>query len=337
MNALSVFASIPSPSQGVWYLGPVPLRAYALCILAGILVAVWMGERRFRARGGPVGTVADVAVWAVPFGVVGGRIYHVVSSPDAYFGPGGDPLSALYIWQGGLGIWGAVALGAVGCAIGCRRAGVPLAPFADAVAPGVLVAQAIGRLGNWFNQELFGRPTDLPWGLEIDPRFRPAGFEDVATFHPTFLYELLWNLAAAGLLIYLDRRFRLGHGRVFWAYVVLYTLGRVWIEALRIDEAEQVLGLRLNIWTSVGVLLLGIIGFAVSARRRPGRESPEQVAGAHPASVSLAERLGAPRDGSAGEKAGSAGEKAGGDEDGEEPDVAADEAAEREQPPAHPQ
>ena len=314
----TVLTGIPSPSQGVWHLGPLPIRAYALCILVGIVAAVWIGDRRWRARGGPPGTVADVAVWAVPFGVVGGRVYHVISSPDAYFGPGGDPVSALFIWQGGLGIWGAIALGAVGAAIGCRRSGVSLAMFADAVAPGVLVAQAIGRLGNYFNQELFGGPTDLPWGLQIDPAFRPAGLEDVATFHPTFLYELLWNLAAAALLVYLDRRFRLGHGRVFWAYVVLYTLGRVWIEALRVDPAEHVLGLRLNIWTSVLVGLLGVVGFVVSARRHPGRETPEEAAG----SERPAEEAG--RD------------QPGGEQDGEEADEPADEPAEREQPPAHP-
>jgi len=269
-----VLTGIPSPPEAVWYLGPVPIRAYALAIIAGIVVAVWLGERRWVARGGEGGTIADIAVWAVPFGVVGGRLYHVVSSPDAYFGPDGDPTRIIRIWEGGLGIWGAVALGAVGAAIGARQAGVRLAPLADAVAPGILLAQAVGRLGNWFNQELFGRPTDLPWGLEIDPEHRPAGYEQVATFHPTFLYEMVWNVAAAVLLIWLDRRYRLGHGQVFWGYVVLYTLGRVWIEALRIDPAEQVLGLRLNIWTSVLVGLVGVVGFVVS-RRRYGARGPD--------------------------------------------------------------
>jgi len=271
-SVTGVLASIPSPPVGVWYLGPVPIRAYALAILLGIVVAVWLGERRWRARGGEPGVVTDVAVWAVPFGVVGGRLYHVVSSPDAYFGPDGDLARIPQVWTGGLGIWGAIALGAVGAWIGCRRAGVRLPVFADAVAPGILLAQAIGRLGNYFNQELFGGPTDLPWGLQIDPAHRPVGFEDVATFHPTFLYEALWNVGAALLLIWLDRRYRLGHGRVFWGYIVLYTVGRTWIELLRVDPAEHVLGLRLNVWTSLLLCLVGVVGFLLSARLRPGRE-----------------------------------------------------------------
>jgi prolipoprotein diacylglyceryl transferase len=268
-----LLAGIPSPSEAVWQLGPVPVRAYALAILAGIGLAIWLGDRRWRARGGRPGEVADIAVWAVPFGIVGGRLYHVVSSPDAYFGPGGDPVRALFIWQGGLGIWGAIALGALGAWIGARRAGLRFVPLADALAPGILLAQAVGRLGNWFNQELYGRPTDLPWGLQIDPEHRPAGLEDVATYHPTFLYELLWNLAGVALLLWADRRFRLGHGRVFLAYVVVYTAGRTWIELLRIDPAEQVLGVRLNVWTSLLVGLVAAVALVVSARRRPGRET----------------------------------------------------------------
>lgn len=263
-------ASIPSPPQGVWYLGPLPLRAYALAIIAGIVAATWLTMRRWAERGGDSEQVLDIVMWAVPFGIVGGRIYHVVSSPDAYWGPGGDPVSALYIWNGGLGIWGAIAFGAVGAYIGCRRAGVSFAMFADAVAPGLLVAQAIGRLGNWFNQELYGAVTTLPWGLEIDPAISglPAG----TLFHPTFLYELVWNLAAAGLLLWADRRFRLGRGRVFWLYVVAYTAGRTWIELLRVDDAERVLGLRLNVWTSLVLLLVGLVAFLVVGRSGGGRE-----------------------------------------------------------------
>ncbi len=261
---------IPSPSASLasFSLGPLTIHAYALCIIAGIVVATWMTERRVVARGGLPGQVLDVVLWAVPFGIVGGRLYHVVSSPDAYFGEGGELARALRIWEGGLGIWGAISLGAVGAWIGCRRAGLRFAPFLDAAAPGLLVAQAIGRFGNWFNQELFGRPTDLPWGLRIDPENRPAGFATAEAFHPTFLYEALWCLAAAALLLAWDRRTRQGHGRVFWGYVALYTLGRLWIEALRIDPAELVLGMRLNVWTSGLVLALGLIGLTVARRGR---------------------------------------------------------------------
>lgn len=272
----SIAAAIPSPPEHVWYLGPLPLRAYALSIMVGIVAAVWITTRRWVARGGDADTVLDISFWAVPFGIVGGRIYHVISSPDAYFGPDGDPMKAFEIWAGGLGIWGAVAFGAVGAWIGARRAGVRLTVFADALAPGLLVAQAIGRIGNWFNQELFGAPTTLPWGLEIAPQYQPLGDPIGTLYHPTFLYELLWNLAGAVLIVWLDRRFRLGHGRVFWAYVAYYTVGRLWIEMLRIDPAETVLGLRLNVWTSILVGVGALVAFALIGRRHPGREPGPQ-------------------------------------------------------------
>ncbi|MET0641590.1 MAG: prolipoprotein diacylglyceryl transferase [Jiangellaceae bacterium] len=265
-------ASIPSPSNAVWQLGPIPIRAYALCILAGILVAIWVGNRRWIARGGAPGVVGDIAVWAVPFGIVGARLYHVATDWESYFGPGADPVDALKIWQGGLGVWGAIAMGAVGGWIGAKRRGIPLPPIADALAPGIVLAQAIGRFGNWFNQELFGRPTDLPWGLEIDPEFRPDRYADVETFHPTFLYEALWCVAVALILVWADRRFRMGHGRVFALYVALYTLGRSYIETLRVDPAREVLGLRFNVWTSVVLFAGAVIYIVVSARMRPGRE-----------------------------------------------------------------
>ncbi|MET0711460.1 MAG: prolipoprotein diacylglyceryl transferase [Jiangellaceae bacterium] len=265
-------ASIPSPSNAVWQLGPIPIRAYALCILAGILVAIWVGNRRWIARGGAPGVVGDIAVWAVPFGIVGARLYHVATDWESYFGPGADPVDALKIWQGGLGVWGAIAMGALGGWIGAKRRGIPLPPIADALAPGIVLAQAIGRFGNWFNQELFGRPTDLPWGLEIDPEFRPDRYADVETFHPTFLYEALWCVAVALILVWADRRFRMGHGRVFALYVALYTLGRSYIETLRVDPAREVLGLRFNVWTSVVLFAGAVIYIVVSARMRPGRE-----------------------------------------------------------------
>lgn len=277
--ALALPASIPSPSESVWYIGPVPIRAYAMAIMLGIVVSLWMTTRRFTERGGDADTVLEIGFWAVPFGILGGRIYHVLSSPDAYFGPDGDPTKVIAVWEGGLGIWGAIALGAVGAWIACRRLGVRFSTFADSAAPALLVAQAIGRLGNWFNQELFGGPTTLPWGLEIDPSSPtfPEGLPADTLFHPTFLYEILWNLAAAALLIWLDRRYKWGHGRVFWAYVVLYTLGRVWIEALRIDPAETVAGLRLNVWTSIVVGLGALVAFVVVGRRHPARETTVQL------------------------------------------------------------
>jgi prolipoprotein diacylglyceryl transferase len=268
--------SIPSPESGVWHLGPVPIRGYALSIILGIVVAIWIGERRWVARGGRPGDVQDLAIWAVPFGLVGARLYHVATDSGLYFGEGDNPVAALYVWQGGLGIWGGVALGALGVVIAARRKGIRLLPVLDAMAPGVLVAQAIGRWGNWFNQELYGKPTDLPWGLEIDPANWPSGltFPEGTTFHPTYLYEFLWNLAAFALVIWADRRFRLGHGRVLALYVMAYTAGRGWIEYLRIDtvELDDVGGLRFNVWVSIVLFVAAAAYFVLSLRRRPGRE-----------------------------------------------------------------
>ncbi|PLW71576.1 prolipoprotein diacylglyceryl transferase [Streptomyces sp. SCUT-3] len=276
-------AFIPSPSTGVLYLGPVPLRGYAFCIILGVFVGVWLGGRRWVARGGLPGTVADIAVWAVPFGLVGGRLYHVITSYELYFGEGRNWVDAFKIWEGGLGIWGAIALGAVGAWIGCRRRGIPLPAYADALAPGIALAQALGRWGNWFNQELYGRPTTLPWALEIDEAHRPFETPELATYHPTFLYESLWCVGVALLVIWADRRFRLGHGRAFALYVAAYTVGRFWIEYMRVDDAHHILGLRLNNWTSIVVFLGAVVYMVLSARKRPGREEvvePAAVAAA---------------------------------------------------------
>ncbi|MFJ4984736.1 prolipoprotein diacylglyceryl transferase [Streptomyces sp. NPDC088732] len=269
---MEFIAFIPSPSRGVIHLGPVPLRGYAFCIIIGVFVAVWLGGRRWAARGGQKTTIADIAVWAVPFGLVGGRLYHVITSYELYFGEGKHWVNAFKIWEGGLGIWGAIALGALGAWIGCRRRGISLPAYADAVAPGIAFAQAIGRWGNWFNQELYGRPTDLPWGLKIDSAHRPADSLGVATYHPTFLYESLWCVGVALLVIWVDRRFKLGHGRAFALYVAAYTVGRFWIEYLRVDDAHHILGLRLNDWTSIVVFAGAVAYMIVSARLRPGRE-----------------------------------------------------------------
>lgn len=263
---------IPSPSQNVWHLGPLPLRAYALCIIAGIIVGMIIATRRWRARGGTSDGLESVVVLAIPFGIVGARLYHVITDYELYFGPGRHPVDALKIWQGGLGIWGAVAFGALGGWLVARRRGIRFPALLDACAPGLAVAQGIGRLGNWFNSELFGRPTTLPWGLEIDPRFRPAGFEQYATFHPTFLYELAWDFAVAVAVVLLDRRYRLGHGKVFTLYVLLYTAGRFWIEALRIDSVNEIGGFRLNNYTSAIVFVGAALVLAWLVRNRPGRE-----------------------------------------------------------------
>jgi prolipoprotein diacylglyceryl transferase len=274
-NSLSsLIASIPSPDQGVWNIGPVPLRAYAIFIIAGILVAVFVGDRRWRARGGAEGQIADIALWAVPFGIVGARLYHVATDWTTYFGPDGSGIvAALKLWQGGLGIWGAIAGGALGAWIAVKRKGLLLPPLADALAPGIAFAQAIGRWGNYFNQELFGRPTTVPWALEIDTLNRPDGYEAFETFHPTFLYESLWCILVAVVVIWADRRFTMGHGRVFALYVALYCLGRVFIESVRIDTATQIAGLRINIFTAVIIGLAAVVYIAVSARRKPGRET----------------------------------------------------------------
>ncbi|KMS72152.1 diacylglyceryl transferase [Streptomyces viridochromogenes] len=251
------------------HLGPIPLRGYAFCIIIGVFVAVWLGNKRWIARGGRTGTVADIAVWAVPFGLVGGRLYHVITDYELYFSEGRDWVDAFKIWEGGLGIWGAIALGAVGAWIGCRRRGIPLPAYADAIAPGIALAQAIGRWGNWFNQELYGRRTDVPWALEITSSTdgRVPG-----TYHPTFLYESLWCIGVALLVIWADRRFKLGHGRAFALYVAAYCAGRAWIEYMRVDEAHHILGMRLNVWTALIVFLLAVTYFVVSAKKRPGRE-----------------------------------------------------------------
>jgi prolipoprotein diacylglyceryl transferase len=273
----TILAAIPSPPRSVWYVGPVPVRAYALCIIAGIVAAILIAERRWVARGGRRGTVSDVAVWAVVFGLIGGRLYHVITDNELYFREGRDPLRALYIWEGGLGIWGAIALGGVGAWIGCRRRGIKLPPYADAAAPGIAVAQGIGRLGNWFNQELFGRPTDLPWGLEIDPG-RPGTVAGVRTYHPTFLYEMIWCFALAGVLVLVDRRFKLGRGRVFALYVMGYTAGRFWIEMLRVDTANLIFGVRLNVWTSVVVFLGALVYFLLHRGPRETEVEPRAAA-----------------------------------------------------------
>jgi phosphatidylglycerol---prolipoprotein diacylglyceryl transferase len=279
----------PSPPQGVWHLGPLPIRAYALFIITGIVAALVIGDRRWEARGGQRGVIYDIALWAVPFGLVGGRLYHLATDWRTYWGPGGAGFgAALRIWDGGLGIWGAVALGGVGAWIACRRRGIPLPAFADAIAPGIILAQAIGRLGNYFNQELYGRETTVPWGLEIFYRRDPSGYVDphsldgVSTgqlafvVQPTFLYELIWNVLVFVALIYVDRRFKFGHGRLFALYVAAYCVGRFCVELLRDDTATHIAGIRINVFTSTFVFI-GAVVYIILAPK--GREDPESLRG----------------------------------------------------------
>lgn len=256
-----MLTSIPSPPQSVWMLGPIPIRAYALFILAGILIAWYMGDKRYQRRGGPENVSEDIGIWMVLAGIVGARIYHVITSPTAYFGDHGDWTKIFRIWEGGLGIWGAVLFGALAAWLMLRRYNLRFGAFADAFIPGVMLAQAIGRMGNYFNQELFGAPTDVPWALEIDDAHLPAGFPSGTTFHPTFLYEMLWCIAGFMFLLWAERKFSLHGGQVLALYIIVYTLGRVWIEYLRIDDATMIMGLRLNVWTSLIVCVGGILAF----------------------------------------------------------------------------
>lgn len=268
---------IPSPTISALELGPLTIRFYALAILTGIVVGTWLTARRLRARGGTTAQTLDIVVWALPFGIVGGRLYHVITDNQLYFGPDKDPWGAFRIWEGGLGIWGAVALGLVGAMIGARRAGVPFAAFVDAAAPGLLIAQGLGRWGNWFNNELYGGPTDLPWRLQIYrmdmATGRAASSADgtpdiLGYFQPTFLYESLWCLAAAALLIFLDRRYTIGAGATFALYIVFYTAGRFVVELIRTDSANIILGLRVNTWVA-GLLFIAGLALFGFLRHRP--------------------------------------------------------------------
>lgn len=261
---------IPTPSSSTLELGFFTFHFYALTILLGILVAVWITKRRYKALGGNPDDITDLALVVVPAGIIGGRIYHVLTSPQKYFGENGSPIQALQIWRGGLGIWGAISIGALAAFIffKVKKTALPFSQLADAIAPGLLIAQGIGRFGNWFNAELFGKPTTLFWALEIPRESRPSGFENFATFHPTFLYEAIWCFFVAALImrVKIFRNFSKA-GTVFIFYVLAYSLGRFFIEAIRIDEANLIFGIRLNIWVS-GLLFVGAL--ALFLRRIAG-------------------------------------------------------------------
>ncbi len=281
---MNILNSIPSPDVSSFELGPIRVHFYALFILIGIALAIWIGSRRFRQRGGPAGMILDIALWAVPFGIVGGRIFHVLTHWDYYFYPGADLSKVFAVWEGGLAIFGALILGSVGAFIGARTAGIKFLAFADAIAPGVLVAQAIGRIGNYFNNELFGLPTTLPWGLEIstaNPAY-PAGLPSGVLFHPTFLYELIWNLMGFAVLIWLDRKFKLRWGQMFAAYLITYSIGRAFIESIRIDPSEIFFGLRTNVWSAIFGIAIGVALFVWSRRKHKEEETSVYLPGREP-------------------------------------------------------
>ncbi|MGO1318467.1 MAG: prolipoprotein diacylglyceryl transferase [Cellulomonadaceae bacterium] len=271
---LGVGTAIPSPSVSSFSIGPLTIHFYALCILAGIFAAVLLTNRLLTQRGAEPWITVDIAMYAVPFGIIGARIYHVLTHPSDYFAAGADPWAVLRIWEGGIAIFGALLGGALGAWIGCRRTGIRSTAFADALAPGIILAQAMGRFGNWFNQELFGRPVDAWWGLEIDPGNSaiPAGTPAGTLFHPTFLYESLWCVAGCLVLWAVARTGRLQWGRLFGLYLVWYGAGRVVWENLRIDPSEVILGLRTNVWAALFAIALGVAVIVVQGVRHSGPE-----------------------------------------------------------------
>ncbi len=255
---VTFLASIPSPSSGTIDLGPFTIHMYGLMLLPAIAASCALTGYRWVKWGGDWDLVFRVAVWGVAFGIVGARLYHDVTSwnevPDHWWGP-------FAVWQGGLGVWGGILFGVLAGAWIVHRSGQSVRLFMDAVAPGLLLAQGIGRIGNWFNQELFGKPTDLPWGLEIDPQHRPPGYFDHATFHPTFLYELTYDLIGVAILLWIDRRFNIRRPALFALYVSYYCFGRFFEELLRVDPAHEFFGLRLNAWVSIVVFVLSTAFF----------------------------------------------------------------------------
>lgn len=287
----STLASIPAPGWDGFDIGPFKVHAYALCIITGAALAFWLGSRRWKQRGGPEGSILDVGIWAVLAGLVGARAYHVLfTAPDYYFGENADGSSnlieILYIWNGGIGIMGAISVGALGAWASCRYYGFRFSAFADVVAPGILLAQGVGRLGNYFNQELFGSETDLPWGLEVDYDHAnfPHGEEYLpdTLFHPTFLYEMLWCFVGVAVLLLIDRKLKLRRGMMLWSYVVWYSVGRIWMETLRIDHVEEltILGItqRLHGWNATVLLIVAVVMLIVLWVRRPQTEEEKETA-----------------------------------------------------------
>lgn len=272
--------SIPSPDVSYVDIGIFRVHFYAIFILLGIVGAIFIADRRLVKRGATSGVAVDIALWTVPLGIIGARIFHVLTHPSDYFYAGADLLAVFYIWEGGIAIYGGLIGGAIGAWLGSRFSAIRFWSFADAVAPGLLLAQAIGRWGNYFNQELYGTPTELPWGLEIDSfnSAYPTGLPDGVLFHPTFLYESIWSLIGVALLLIADRKFELRWGKLFAIYLIYYSLGRIWVESLRIDPSEIILGLRTNVWSALLGIAVGVAIFVVQRRRHPGLESDVRLA-----------------------------------------------------------
>lgn len=271
---ISILQGIPSPAISSIDLGPVRIHFYALFILAGMALAIWIADRRLQARGAKSGLALDIALWTIPFGIIGARIFHVLTHPDDYFFEGADLTDVFKIWEGGLAIYGGLLAGAIGAFLGARQSGIKFWSFADAVAPGLLLAQAIGRWGNYFNEELFGTPTTLPWGLEISPMNPafPDGLPADVLFHPTFLYESIWSLVGVGILLALDRRFELRWGKLFGVYLIYYSVGRILVENLRIDPSEIFFGLRTNVWSGIIGIAIGIVIIYLANQKHPEPE-----------------------------------------------------------------
>lgn len=266
--------SIPSPETNSFMIGPVPIAYYALCLMVGMVVArIWTGSRLTK-RGGEPGVALDFTIWAIALGIVGARLYHVVTHAGDYFGPGKNPIEIIRIDHGGIAIFGALIGGAIGILIASRLTGVRFFSFADALVPGLLAAQAIGRIGNWINNELFGGPTTLPWGLEIEannPAF-PVGLPEGTLFHPTFLYEIVWNVLGIVVLLAIEKRLAPRWGQFLALYFVWYGIGRAWIEALRVDPSYVFFGFRTNVLMAFAIILLGVVLYIVQGRRHPGLE-----------------------------------------------------------------
>jgi prolipoprotein diacylglyceryl transferase len=270
--------SIPSPSQSVWHLGPLPLRAYAFCVLGGIILAWFVSRRRWTKLGGDADQFENLLLVTIICGILGARLYYIVIEWRQFFGPGATWYHIFYVWQGGLGIMGGLVVGAVVAWVMSRRYGFRLPVVLDCIAPAIPFAQAIGRFGNYFNQELYGRPTDLPWGLEIDLAHRVAGYEGYATFHPTFLYEALWNVAL-GLVLWLvvEKRLHWGKGKLFATYLVGYAVGRLLVESCRIDPVDSIGPLRVNSWSAIGLGVAGLVWLVYLLLRRPGPNLPGEL------------------------------------------------------------